>query len=61
MLRLSEPAMGPPTRSPMKPAAVAPWPSRRVSGRSGLSQTDPTGCQFRVRPDQRAGCFSFVA
>src|SRR5690625_7620331 len=23
---------------------------------SGFSQTLPTGCQFRVLPDQRAGC-----
>jgi drug/metabolite transporter (DMT)-like permease len=39
--------------------AASRWCS--AMGRSGLSQTDPTGSQFRVLPDQRAGFLARAA
>jgi len=51
------PTMGAPPPALWGSASAPPWPPRRVSGRSGLSETAPTGRQLRVRPDQRAGCF----
>jgi hypothetical protein len=43
------PAMGPPPPALWVSASSAPWPPCPVSGRSGLSQTEPTGCQLRIR------------
>jgi hypothetical protein len=42
------PAMGPPPAL-WGSASPTPWPPCSVSGRSGLSQTEPTGCQLRIR------------
>jgi hypothetical protein len=53
--RLAGPAMGPPPPASWGSASAAPWPLRPASGRSGLSQTEPMGCQLRVRPDHRSG------
>lgn len=53
--RLAGPAMGSPPPASWGSAAAPPWPLRPVSGRSGLSQTAPTGLQLRVWPDQRSG------
>jgi hypothetical protein len=51
----ASPAMGPPPLASLGSAFAAPWPLRSVSGRSGLSQTEPTGLQLRVLPDHLSG------
>ena len=53
--RFASPAMGPPPPALWGSASAAPWPLPPASGRSGLSQTAPMGCQLRVRPDHRSG------
>ena len=55
------PAMGAPPPASWGSASAPPRPRRPSLGRSGLSQTDPTGSQFRVLPDQRAGFLARAA
>lgn len=55
------PAMGAPPPASWGSASAPPRPWRPFLGRSGLSQTDPTGSQFRVFPDQRAGFLARAA
>ena len=55
------PAMGAPPPASWGSASAPPRPCRSPLGRSGLSQTDPTGSQFRVLPDQRAGFLARAA
>ena len=55
------PAMGAPPPASWWSASAPPRPCRSSLGRSGLSQTDPTGSQFRVLPDHRAGCLARAA
>ncbi|WP_417275629.1 hypothetical protein [Celeribacter halophilus] len=59
--RFSFCSMGPPPPALWESASPAPWALRSTSGRSGLSHTEPTGCQFRVPRDQRSGCRSLAA
>ena len=54
-------AMGAPPPASWGSASAPPRPCRSSLGRSGLSQTDPTGSQFRVLPDQRAGLLARAA
>ena len=55
------PAMGAPPPASWGSASAPPRPCCSSLGRSGLSQTDPTGSQFRVLPDQRAGLLARAA
>ncbi|WP_395662078.1 helix-turn-helix domain-containing protein [Aestuariivirga sp.] len=55
------PAMGAPPPASWGSASAPPRPCRSSLGRSGFSQTDPTGFQFRVLPDQRAGYLARAA
>ena len=57
----SGPAMGAPPPASWGSASAPPRPCCSSLGRSGLSQTDPTGSQFRVLPDQRAGLLARAA